>query len=86
MSQNSSVRSSCPRAGRRGAWTVAADEALGGVGGFAGRKKEGRDAIVAWVAAGQPSKNVHGDERGSSHDDGDVENHVWDLARFFGPE
>lgn len=46
MSQNSSVLKSWAIAGRRGV-RVVAEDALGGVGGFDGRKKEGMAAIVA---------------------------------------
>lgn len=40
-------------AGRRGV-LVAADEALGGVGGFEGMKSDGRDAIVACTLVRRP--------------------------------
>lgn len=45
MSQNSRVPSSWRVAGMSGVRGTA-DEALGGVGGFAGRKKAGSDATV----------------------------------------
>lgn len=45
MSQNSSVPSSCRVAGISGVRGIA-DEALGGVGGSAGRKKDGMDATL----------------------------------------
>lgn len=51
MNQNSSVLKSCAIALRRGTLSsapAAAADALGGVGGLAGMKKEGRDATVAW--------------------------------------
>lgn len=44
-SQNSSVPSSCRVAGINGVRGIA-DEALGGVGGAAGRKKDGMDATL----------------------------------------
>jgi hypothetical protein len=47
MSQNSRVLRSWVMAGRRGV-RVVAEDALGGVGGFEGRIKEGRAAIVAY--------------------------------------
>lgn len=50
MSQNSSVPSSCRVAGMSGVREIV-DEALGGVGGSAGRKKDGMDATLDYRIA-----------------------------------
>lgn len=79
MSQNSSVPSSCRVAGMSGVRGIA-DEALGGVGGSAGRKKDGMDATLDYEIA--VSIGIHiwcACGLGANHNDGYVQDHIRDV-------